>query len=103
VVRPDGAYLPGSGVRGGRGPWPDDRSDLVRSWCWIGDWVCQGPAPGRSLHGPAYDCYERWAAYDAALDLVRSPPAGLSPTKVPQTPGCIPDGLRGGGLPDPIA
>lgn len=68
IVLPEAGVYKHNGMLGARPEFADSRLAGLQAWCWPADPVCQAPSLN-DWHGPAYDCYEEWAAYFLAGDL----------------------------------
>ena len=68
----------------------DRRLDPIQAWCWPADPVCQ-TYPSKNWHGPAYDCYEEWAAYNLAVTLAPGLREKGYDVPPPVAPTCTPD------------
>lgn len=70
IARPRDAVFENDGAAGARRMTFDDgRPANNQQWCSPKDPVCQGPLSQLALHpmhGPEYDVYEQWAAYELA-------------------------------------
>lgn len=70
IARPRDAVFENDGAAGARRvTFDDDQLANTQQWCLPKDPVCQGPAAQLARypwHGPEYDVYEQWAAYELA-------------------------------------
>ena len=57
------------GIKGQRQVLMTNRKQVVESWCWSQDAICQGLSQWH-FHGDIYDDYEKAAAIRAAPDLL---------------------------------
>ena len=73
---PDISYQPtattGHGIKGQRQLFMTNRKQVIESWCWSQDAICQGLSQWH-FHGDIYDVYEKDAAIRAAPELLAMP------------------------------